>query len=369
MLTRRSLALFLLAVGILASGCHSTGPRPIPNDPSCPPCRKVLGDFEGGAECPVESWSPSLRRGPFDFLVFEGGGVKGIAYAGALKVLEEQGLTADVEAVAGASAGSIVALAIALGYDAEEVQKILLQLQFTDFEDSHFPFTVVRLFEEYGLYPGDYALCFLNCLVSSKGLDQNTTFAELHELHEGDPRTFKDLYAVATDVRAHKAVTFSHETHPDLPISHAARMSMSFPYFFAATELTGRIFVDGGVVNNYPMSVFDGKAPERVLGFHLGTGPSEGPPIEDLVGYTKEMFTTLLDVQTDAFCQSPRDVERSVIINTLGIPTLDFGLSRAQKCDLVRSGAAATRAWLEEPEPSGVCPPWLLEQLRREGDR
>ncbi len=60
----------------------------------------------------------------FKNLVFEGGGVKGIAYVGALEVLEKEGILGSIERVAGTSAGAMVAVLVALGYTATELSLI-----------------------------------------------------------------------------------------------------------------------------------------------------------------------------------------------------------------------------------------------------
>lgn len=73
--------------------------------------------------------------GTYRNLVFEGGGVKGIAYVGALGELESRGLLDDVERVAGTSAGSIVATLLALDYSVSEMWEILWSLDFRDFLD------------------------------------------------------------------------------------------------------------------------------------------------------------------------------------------------------------------------------------------
>ena len=66
---------------------------------------------------------------PFRNLVFEGGGVKGIAYSGALAVLEERGILPQIRRVGGASAGTINAALLALGYSLGEIRDILAKLE------------------------------------------------------------------------------------------------------------------------------------------------------------------------------------------------------------------------------------------------
>lgn len=72
----------------------------------------------------------------FKNLVFEGGGVKGIAYVGALEKLDEEGILKDIERVAGTSAGAMLAVLVGLGYTAKEIGDILWEINFQNFMDS-----------------------------------------------------------------------------------------------------------------------------------------------------------------------------------------------------------------------------------------
>ena len=69
-----------------------------------------------------------MPRYPFTNLVFEGGGVKGVAYVGALQVLEDRGIAGRVDAVAGTSAGAITAALVAAGYSAAELKTTMMAL-------------------------------------------------------------------------------------------------------------------------------------------------------------------------------------------------------------------------------------------------
>lgn len=71
----------------------------------------------------------------FKNLVFEGGGVKGIAYGGALKVLQEMGILGNIERVGGTSAGALNATLLALGYSVQDVSDIIAQTDFSKFAD------------------------------------------------------------------------------------------------------------------------------------------------------------------------------------------------------------------------------------------
>ncbi|HUO87059.1 MAG TPA: patatin-like phospholipase family protein [Thermoanaerobaculia bacterium] len=351
-----------LAVGLLvvaAGGCRTL--------PPAPPCSCAAALAAGGASCPPLAAAPAGTAAPAPTnLVFEGGGVKGVAYGGALQVLAAVGGLERVERVGGTSAGSITALLVALGYSAEEITAIILDLDFRRFRDGTFLRDSERLFEEYGWYPGNTATCLFECLVERRLGDRLATFADLHRRAATDP-AFRDLYVVATDLDRSHWVVFSHESpqHADVPLAHAVRASMSIPFYFTAQRIAGQTLVDGGVMRNYPIDLFDRADPSSAtLGFFLG---GLGPEVEvkDFEQFTKQVIESLVAVQNADFCVEPDNIRRSVFIDPLGIATTDFDLTLEQKCALIRSGAAGLRAHLEAPATE--CPQRLHRDDPRSG--
>ncbi|HEX6899253.1 MAG TPA: patatin-like phospholipase family protein [Thermoanaerobaculia bacterium] len=337
---------------------------------------------------PVQECDLGANQGkefPFENLAVEGGGVKGIAYGGALAVLEQAGVQQRLKRVAGTSAGSITAMLIALGYNSEELQTVLLDLDLEQFRagGAEGP---VRLVEEFGWYNGDVYLEWAQCQVENKTGDRNTTFLELHQRNQ--EKKLPDLYVVTTDLTRSNWAVLSHETVPCMPVALAVRLSGSLPFFWNALRLnlkdfqptpggtcprvqssrTGDVFADGGVLLNYPIPLFDvepylggveGVNP-KTLGLHLNPppGPARELQINNLPDYAKSVAEAYLQSQVDYFETSPCDQVRSVQIDDLGIKTTDFNLTREQKLKLMQSGFDATCAYLRDwtPEELGrVC--------------
>lgn len=286
---------------------------------------------------------------PFTNLVFEGGGVKGIAYAGALGVLEQRGVLPQVTAVAGTSAGAITAALVALGYTPEELTTTMLALDLKSFEDGRLE-GPVRLVEKYGFYKGDAFLDWMREQVAARLRSPDATFADLAAA--GRP----DLRVVATDLATQVPATFSPATTPTMAIAEAVRMSMSIPFFFAAVHDAGSVYVDGGAVWNFPIEMFDAGAPNpATLGFRFeNTSAKPRPPLHvgDIVEFTKALYEAMSMVQTDFYRRSAADVERTVVIDDLGITATEFGLSTAQKDELLAHGTSATDAFLNAWAPA-----------------
>ena len=329
----------LVCLAALATGCaHAPIACPtvaqalaagIPSDPAAPPA-------------PV---CPAPADYPFTNLVLEGGGVKGIAYGGALGVLEQQAILPRIERVAGTSAGAITALLVALRYEPEQIRSLLFHLDFSRFEDGGGT-GLFRLLRRFGWYRGDYYLGLMRCLVGGKTSDPRSTFADLRRLG------MRDLHVYATDLERRQARELSYVTTPELEVALAARMSGSFPLFFAAVPQGGDVFVDGGVLRNYPIDAFDGRqgVDLATLGFVLENtaAPPVHKPVTDLPRYAEALLESVLRVQTDALSANLPDLERTVVLDDLGVSTLDFHLGQAQKLGLIRKGEECTCAYLAE---------------------
>ncbi len=283
---------------------------------------------------------------PFTNLVFEGGGVKGVAYVGALEVLEARGIRAGVAAVAGTSAGAITAALVAAGYTAGELRTTMMALNLRSFEDGRLE-GPVRLVEHYGWYKGDAFLAWIRARLAEKLGSADITFAQLQQA------TRIDLRVVATDLSTRRPAVYSAATSAGVPVAEAVRMSMSIPLFFAAVTVAGAVFVDGGAVWNFPIEIFDGPAGANpaTLGLHLGLlnrTPPPPSPIHDAVDYGKALYETITRVQSDYFERSDADVSRSVFIDDLGLKATDFDITDQQKLALIDEGRKATTAFLDQ---------------------
>ncbi|MCK9229118.1 MAG: patatin-like phospholipase family protein [Syntrophales bacterium] len=188
-------------------------------------------------------------------LVFEGGGVKGIAYVGAMGVLMGRGMLDAILRVGGSSAGAINALVYALGYTLEEQRDILKSTDFKNFMDDSFGVIrdVRRLAREFGWYRGDFFSTWIGSIIADRLGNARATFDDLAK--QGGP----DLYVTGTNLSTGYAEVFSRERQGDMPLATALRISMSIPLFFAAVRRGERndVYVDGGMVLNYPVKLFD----------------------------------------------------------------------------------------------------------------
>ena len=193
----------------------------------------------------------------FRNLVFEGGGVKGIAYVGALEVLDKEGILQDIKRVAGTSAGALVAVLIGLGYSAEELKNILWSINFQNFLDSSWGVirNTKRFLEDYGWYKGEFFRELVAGYIKDKTGDSESTFKDLAKA-----KKYLDISLIGSDLSTGYSKVFNAEFTPHVKVADAARISMSIPLFFSAVRGVngdGHVYVDGGLLDNYAIKVFD----------------------------------------------------------------------------------------------------------------
>jgi NTE family protein len=204
-------------------------------------------------------------------LALEGGGVRGLAYAGALEVLEQKNILKNVERVAGSSVGAIAGLMISLGYNSREIDSILQILKIKEFNDGKDILgKIKRVKKEYGVYRGEKLESWLGRLIFYKTGNTNTTFLQLHQLHEKN-NEFKDFYCTGTNISRQQLEILSWEKWPQMKLKTAVHISGCIPFYFrsvpidsAGNEVSVKdtvskydLYVDGGMLCNYPVNMFD----------------------------------------------------------------------------------------------------------------
>jgi NTE family protein len=303
--------------------------------------------------------------------VFSGGGIKGLAFAGALAGAEEAGYRVWHE-LAGTSAGAITAMALAVGYDASGLNKALDTFDFSKLADYGSPIHLLGavkdlIFHE-SVVEGDELTRWIRSLLEhapAEGVGADTTFGQLAEVVPA-----RTLLVVGADIAHSRMVVFPRDValyedehgealDPDaFPVYKAVRISASFPYFFPpvrglrdrSTKKEG-VFVDGGVASSLPLFVFDKPEPKHpTWGFHLHGGfdaKENQARHRDIGGVTwpKEMLEGILDTAMNALdkFELQRFESRVIPIPTGDVSTLDFNLSDTEKDYLYESGLTAAR--------------------------
>lgn len=278
-------------------------------------------------------------------LVLSGGGARGLAHVGVLKVLERERIPVSV--ITGTSMGAIVGGLYASGLSAAELERELLSLDWADVfasrvdrphlpqrrKDEDYAFSSMV---EFGARDGELRLP--QGTVSSRGLEVllRRLLLPVRELRHFDrlPTPFR---AIATDMESGQAVVMQDG---DLP--EALRASMSVPGLFTPIERQGRLLGDGGLVNNLPVDVARSMGAKQVIAVNVGTPLAGRKALGSLVGLTTQMVNILTEqnVQRSLATLWPED-----LLLTPALAELSSGdFERA--ADFVKAGEEAAEAAL-----------------------
>ncbi len=310
-------------------------------------------------------------------LVFEGGGVKGIALVGAFSVLEERGY--EPQNMAGASGGAIVAALVAAGYTAVELRKIIGELDYDHFKDEGWEDQIplvgksLSMLKDLGVYEGEAFLVWMRDLLEAKGV---RTFGDLVRHEDGELKYRYKAQVIASDVTERRLLVLPRDAHrlgiedpDDLNVALAVRMSMSIPIFFEpvkfANPQTGKkhLIVDGGMLSNFPVWLFDAEEPLwPTFGLKLvekdprapvaGALPRQEEPrsgVLSVFAYLRSLADTMMAAHDRLYIEES-DFDRTIAIDTLGVRTTEFDLSEERAVELFESGRIAAEKFLGEAQ-------------------
>ncbi len=200
----------------------------------------------GPVSSPAETTTETVKpREPLIALVLGGGGVKGFAHVGVIKVLESHGIKPGV--VVGTSAGSFVGALYASGMDSYQLQRVALGMQEADIRD--------LTLSSQGFLIGEKLQQFVNTQVKNTPIQQF-------------PIRFA---AVATDLESGEKVAFNYGN-----AGQAVRASCSIPNVFLPTRIGKRQFVDGGLVSPVPVLTAREMGADVVIAVDISAKPRLG---------------------------------------------------------------------------------------------
>ena len=322
----------------------------------------------------------NINRRYYQNLVFKGGGMKGVAYLGAIEAIDELGILQNITRVAGTSVGAISALLVSMSQDSKQIRSYFNSLDHTkipqindDVDDAFSKIISLkvpgsiplqpsrRLSKKFGWYSSEYFYHWLQETIESQCGNGRATFKDFKDYG------YRDLYVTASNLSKYRSEMFSAEHTPNVAVADAVRMSMSIPLFFNAVQFDGENFgqgdyyVDGGVYDNFPMHVFDDRKYVKynglfkldlnyeTLGLYLYphtmkdavSGKEEKQKPLGLMSYLELLTHNLYNAQQIAAVDNSRlERDRTIQINDCGVSAVNFNMtedSDEYKC-LEKSG-------------------------------
>lgn len=301
-------------------------------------------------------------------VVFEGGGVRAIGIVGAVSECERRGV--KFHQMAGTSSGSMVAAFLAAGYTAAQIEQMVKEMPFTNFLKRAPIFNTkiigpaVRLFLKKGLYSGEALERWMYQKLLEKGV---RTFADLPA---------NKLRIIASDISQGKLLVLPDDIAQygidprRFPVARAVRMSTAIPYFFDPVIIRKPVkirkenesfasqfiyIVDGGLLSNFPLWLFDKTEDPHdllpTLGFqYVGRQDLAPRHINGPISMLGALVSTMLNAHDERYIEDHNDF-RTIKIPNLGVPATDFNMDAKTTKKLYESGVKSASLFFDKWSP------------------
>ena len=269
--------------------------------------------------------------------LFGGGAIRGLAYVGAIRALEE--LNVEFDIIGGSSVGSIFATLLACGYKSYELENLFMKVNFELFRDIH-----LGIGKGLALSKGGIFVDWLNELITEKSdikPKKNLSFKDLEQ----------DLVVITTNLKAFNTQEFSKFETPDFEIAKAIRISSSMPGLMPPFKFNNADLVDGDLQKASPMWKLTetlNNSESRILEFRLeGDCSNEA---KSPISFINTIYSCITDVATDFVTEiyGQNDRYDCIRINTGGIFFADFNLDKESRRNLINSGYEQTMKYFKE---------------------
>jgi predicted acylesterase/phospholipase RssA len=281
-------------------------------------------------------------------LVIGPGGVKGLKILGFLSPIEDSGFLEYVDTYCGVSVGAVISLLIICGYQIREIVGEAVKLDIFK-EIGGFDFK--SIIENKGFISNEPIRKVLTQLVINK-------FGNVPTLYGLYMRTGKAFVTVTLNATDEVCVMLNPFTHPDLSCVDATMFSMNIPFVFYQLVYKGKTYVDGALVNPYPVDYFDdGKT--NILGIYVKSIHSKNDPTESipLSTYSLKMIYSLIDHRRNHIIQQTSDKCKHVCLETYVIDTMGNNVTPEDKALMLVEGFNQGKCFIEQMKTGGYSNP------------
>lgn len=241
-------------------------------------------------------------------LILSGGAFRCCSHIGCVQFLEEKGTMHNIDTFIGTSAGAIVACLLCMGFTSSEMADAIWELISMQAECPPDIENILNIYYSMGLSNGELIIKFIRKMIKRKikGMDRDTvTFSDFAK-HTG-----KNLVVLACKLPNLDKVYFSVDNYPDLDVITAIRASCSLPFIFTPITIQGDVYIDAGIINNFPHDYVKDNKLKDTLGIHIRG--SSMPVLPDTLNLLS-LMRTILDAMMRKLNTSYGDIPKSVTV-------------------------------------------------------
>lgn len=176
-------------------------------------------------------------------LVISGGAVKGYSFLGSLMLLEKYGILKKIKYFYGTSIGAILNAALILDWNIDEIYKFAIKYPF----ENMLNINIDKIVNDYSIVDMKDYETLLKKIISYKNFNPNITLKELYD------KTNKEINLITYNLSTCSEKTLNYLNYPDLMLWEGLYMTSALPFIFKPFEYKTHIYIDGGIVNNFPL--------------------------------------------------------------------------------------------------------------------
>lgn len=275
------------------------------------------------------------------FCILGGGGIRGVAYVGAIKALKKMNI--EITGFAGSSIGSVVATLLTFGYTEDEIQNVFEHINFDFFNDINLAFG-----KDFAISRGEKFYEWIKDKIETK-FYQNSN-------KERQPVKFSDiqeeLIVFAVDLNTSDLIEFSKEKTPDVEIAHAIRASVGMPGLYSPLFEDDKCLVDGDLSKAAPLWQLSESIllkEEKIIEFRL-EGTDKKKDVKNTIDYLNSVYDTVSKFAADYITIQHKDYEKYEFIklNLDNISVVDFMVSADKKRKISKVGYETTINYFKE---------------------
>ena len=276
----------------------------------------------------------------YDTICLSGGGTKGMSFIGALDYLIANNFI-DLQKInnwVGTSIGAVISFMITIGYTPEDIGNFFINFNFEKLEPD---ICVNELLINYGIDTGDKVMFILTNFLKLKLNINDITFSKHYEL------TNKKLTVISTNFTKGVEAVFNYELTPDLSILLAIRMSISVPLFFTPVLYNSEYYIDGAIINNFPICHCN---PKKTLGLYIkNTSTNE---LNSIFSMITGCMGIICDTITNKDCSLNNYDVIEILNSNFGFMNLKLDLEKKYK--IINLGQNSARFYIDNL-PYTIC--------------
>jgi predicted acylesterase/phospholipase RssA len=223
----------------------------------------------------------------FSSIVIAGGAVKVLSTIGCLKYLEEHNMTGSIKNYVGTSAGAIMCLFMILGYKSIEIVEFMKEALKDNIISTFDMSKVFNFISDYGISDGSNLVEMLERILYKKMRQKDINFMDLAK------KIGKHLVICVANLSDEQVEFFSVDTCPHMSIITAIKASCAVPFIFTPVKVNDKLYVDGGMYNNFAIDYFKDHRLKDILGLNIRQKNYQNT--SDIISYSIFIINSLIN--------------------------------------------------------------------------